>query len=149
MIKKGGEKMEQQDIKKGVGAEEVGKRIGIKNLRPPKTKEEARERGRRGGIKSGKVRAEMKTAREIVELLDSLPVENGHRIILSALGIPETMFVQKTLRYVALHKKSLTGDAVVNKLLLEIEGEKPSDKLDVKVESYENVLKNLNGKQEF
>ena len=42
---------------------------GEENLRPVQTKEEARERGRRGGIKSGQVRRQRKT---IAETLDKL-----------------------------------------------------------------------------
>ena len=34
-----------------------------KNLKPVRTKKEARERGRNGGIKSGEVRAQRKTLR--------------------------------------------------------------------------------------
>ena len=41
------------------------KNIHKENLRPVRTKEEARERGRNGGIKSGKVRREKKLLSEI------------------------------------------------------------------------------------
>jgi hypothetical protein len=40
-----------------------------KNLRPVQTKSEARERGSKGGIKSGETRRERKKFREIFELL--------------------------------------------------------------------------------
>lgn len=39
------------------------------NLKPVRTKEEARERGRRGGIASGKARRERKTLKEELLLL--------------------------------------------------------------------------------
>lgn len=37
---------------------------GIKNLKPVRSKEEARQRGKNGGIKSGEVRKQRKTLRE-------------------------------------------------------------------------------------
>ena len=43
-----------------------------KNLKPVRTKEEARKRGRQGGIKSGIVRAQRKTLREeLITLLET------------------------------------------------------------------------------
>ena len=42
------------------------------NLRPPKTKEEARERGRNGGIASGKAKRRNKTLKQAVEYALSL-----------------------------------------------------------------------------
>jgi len=42
---------------------------GKENLRPPKSTEEARERGRKGGIKSGEVRRERKALKEELLLL--------------------------------------------------------------------------------
>lgn len=38
------------------------------NLRPIRSKNEAREKGRKGGIASGKARRELKTLREIVKM---------------------------------------------------------------------------------
>lgn len=42
------------------------------NLKPPTTKE-ARERGRKGGIASGKARREKRTFRELMELYGAMP----------------------------------------------------------------------------
>ena len=39
------------------------------NLKPVRTKEEARERGKKGGIKSGEVRRERKTLKDELLLL--------------------------------------------------------------------------------
>ena len=47
-----------------------------KDLRPVRTKEEAKERGRNGGIASGKARREKKTIREAFALLKDLPLDN-------------------------------------------------------------------------
>lgn len=37
------------------------------HLKPPRSKQEAQERGRKGGVSSGEARAKKKTIREIVE----------------------------------------------------------------------------------
>lgn len=59
-----------------------------KNLKPVRSKEEARERGKKGGIKSGKVRAERKTLKE--ELLALLSEGDTQKKISVAL-IAEAM----------------------------------------------------------
>ena len=46
------------------------------NLRPCRNKKEARERGRLGGVASGKARREKKTIREAFALLKDLPLDN-------------------------------------------------------------------------
>ena len=43
-------------------------RHGLENLRPVKTKEEARERGRNGGIASGEAKRKKKTMKELFEV---------------------------------------------------------------------------------
>ena len=42
----------------------MAKEDGYKNIRPPRSSEEARENGKKGGIASGKARLAKKTARE-------------------------------------------------------------------------------------
>ena len=48
---------------------------GMANLRPPKSTEEARARGKKGGIASGEARRANKTFREALEWALSLPAE--------------------------------------------------------------------------
>jgi len=82
------------------------------NLRPVTTKEEARERGRNGGIASGKARQKRKTLRE--ELLALL--EQGD--------------TQKNMT-VALLVKALDGDIKAFEVIRDTVGEKPKDVLDI------------------
>lgn len=103
------------------------------NLRPVRTKAEARERGRNGGIASGIARANKKTSRQIVEMLDSLPVTGGNKEALKSLGIPHNDLTQLTLRLVALHKKALSGDTAANELILKIKGEAPTQTLNIEM----------------
>lgn len=57
------------------GAEPATKQRGnVQNLKPVQTKEEARERGRRGGIASGVARRNKRTLKEDLEILMSRQV---------------------------------------------------------------------------
>ncbi len=90
--------------------------------KPAPSREEAVKNGRKGGKASGEARAQAKTSREIVEMLDNLAVKDGNNEIMAALGIPEDMRTRQTLRLLQLLKKAENGDAQANKLLIEIRG---------------------------
>ena len=103
------------------------------NLRPVKAKEEARERGRRGGIASGKVRRQKKDMKQRLQDALELAVVN-----------PE---VKTTMKQIGMKGEGTNWDAVVAsivagtiqgtpgyaKLLMELLGEIGSEK-QVKVE---------------
>jgi hypothetical protein len=101
------------------------------NLKPVRTKKEARERGRAGGIKSGQVRAERKTFKE--ELLTLLREKD----------------TQKNIS-VALVLKALDGDIKAFEVLRDTVGEKPTDKIDMSANvSYENAIKEVADDDEY
>lgn len=83
------------------------------NLKPIRTKSEAREKGKNGGKKSGEVRRERKALKE--ELL-----------ILLSQGD-----TQKKLS-LALINKALTGDVRAFESIRDTIGEKPVDKQEIK-----------------
>lgn len=103
------------------------------NLRPVKTKEEARERGRRGGIASGKVRRQKKDMKQRLQDALELAVVNPN--------------VKITMKQIGMKGEGTNWDAVVAsivagtiqgtpgyaKLLMELLGEIGSEK-QVKVE---------------
>ena len=101
--------------------------------KPPLTHEEAVKQGQTGGKASGEARAKAKTSREIVELLDSLPVNENNNAIMETLGIPEDMRTRQTLRLLQLQKKAESGDPQANKLLLEIRGEVAASTVNLEV----------------
>jgi len=102
----------------------------IQNLQPVKTKEEARIRGRNGGIKSGEVRRQKKTMRETLE--NALKIEltkekleelgadiglmNGETSVLSAI-------VASTIR------EAIGGDSKSIQFIRDSIGEKPIDEM--------------------
>ena len=83
---------------------------GIDNLRPVSSKEEARERGRKGGLASGEARRKRKTLKE--ELL--LMLSEGE--------------TQQSVT-IALIEKAMSGDTKAFEVIRDTIGEKPVDKV--------------------
>ena len=83
---------------------------GKENLRPVSSKEEARERGRKGGLASGEARRKRKTLKE--ELL--LMLSEGE--------------TQKSVT-LALIEKAMSGDTKAFEVIRDTIGEKPVDKV--------------------
>lgn len=92
------------------------------NLKPVRTKKEARERGSKGGIRSGEVRRERKTLRE--ELL----------LLLSTGNTQEKISL-------ALLQKALNGDTKAFEVVRDTVGEKPTQVIEG-IESGVSVIVN-------
>ena len=88
----------------------------IENLKPVRTKKEARERGTNGGKKSGEVRRERKAFKEA--LLLALEAKKDGKTI-QDIGID------------ALMKKYMIGDLEAFKTVRDTIGEKPTDKVSI------------------
>lgn len=105
------------------------KRPGSENLKPVRTKEEARERGRAGGIKSGQVRKARKTLKE------------------ELLALLETKVDGKTLQEkmsFAIITEAMTGNTKAFTAIRDTIGEKPKDEVDVNVKKLEDILNDNN-----
>jgi hypothetical protein len=101
------------------------------NLKPFQSTEEARERGRKGGIASGIARRERKTLREELLLLLQKN-ESQERISL------------------ALLQKALDGDIKAYEVIRDTIGEKPVEKTQNEVNvSYETMLKEVEDENEY
>ena len=83
---------------------------GKENLRPVSSKEEARERGRKGGLASGEARRKRKTLKEELLLM---------------LAEGET---QQSVT-LALIEKAMSGDTKAFEVIRDTIGEKPVDKV--------------------
>ena len=83
---------------------------GKENLRPVSSKDEARERGRKGGLASGEARRKRKTLKEELRLM---------------LSEGET---QKSVT-LALIEKAMSGDTKAFEVIRDTIGEKPVDKV--------------------
>jgi hypothetical protein len=98
-----------------------------KNLKPIRTKSEAREKGAKGGKASGKVRAEKKAAREIAEAIFSMPAKAGELIdIDDADSLDDILHSNPSVKAAIiskLAKKAADGNIKAAELLLTISGD--------------------------
>ena len=96
-----------------------------KDLRPVRTKEEARERGRNGGIRSGEVRRAKKSMRETAKALMSMEVVGEkNKSNLEAFGIKKGDQNYQTAVVVRLMQKALVeGDTSAIRLIGELTGD--------------------------
>ncbi|NCU30372.1 hypothetical protein EOM57_01055 [Candidatus Saccharibacteria bacterium] len=107
----------------------------LNNLKPPTTSEEARERGRKGGIKSGEIRRERKALRQVLDTLLTLPVGfDMQRETLIALGIDEEECNNQTLITVAMIQAAAGGDVKAATWIRDTVGEKPTDKIEANIQ---------------
>lgn len=84
------------------------------NLKPVRTKNEARERGRKGGIKSGEVRAKKKTLKEELIALLKTKIDN------------KTM--QEKISF-SLIQEALDGNVKAFEIIRDTIGEKPIEQV--------------------
>ena len=98
------------------------------DLKPVRSKEEAKERGAKGGKASGEARRAKKTLRELVELFAALGVSEETRKKMKELGIPEELMTRKMQPVVALFSKANKGDVSAFNAIRDIVGEKPVDR---------------------
>ena len=87
-----------------------------KNLKPVRTKSEARERGKKGGIASGEARRERKTFREGLLYLLNTPCDDQEG-------------TQQDAILVSLIQKARTGDVRAIEAIRDTIGEKPVEKV--------------------
>lgn len=99
-------------------------RGNVNNLKKTLTAEEARELGRKGGKKSGEVRAAKKTMRETLSLLLDLPLKSGDlkdlEKIKSLAGLSGQNVTVQTALLLAQLKKALAGDNKAFSAIIEI-----------------------------
>ena len=101
--------------------------MNIENLKTPST-EEARERGKKGGLASGKARAEKKRLKEAVESVLSASYKNKDGENLSGYE----------LTAIALFDKARSGDVSAFNSIRDLIGEKHTEKLETTIKSTEN-----------
>jgi len=106
------------------------------NLDPVRTKDEARKRGKAGGIASARARRERKSLRETAEILLKMPMKNGKIDDLNGIesldeiiskGKDGKMTVNLTLQdmtMIATVRKAMDGDMRAMEILMDITGER-------------------------
>ena len=101
------------------------KLANVKNLKPVQSKDEARKKGRAGGIASGKARRERKTLKE--ELLTLLKTGDNQKKI-----------------SIALLARALDGSTKAFEVIRDTIGEKPKDEIVVENPNATKVLESIN-----
>lgn len=92
-------------------------RKGSENLKPPiRSAEEARKKGKKGGIASGEARRRKKTMRELLEIAMERP--QGDKTTAEAITV-------------ALLEKALSGDVKAYEVVRDTLGENPKVKQEV------------------
>lgn len=92
------------------------------NLRPVRTKKEARERGKNGGIASGEARRAKKTMKEMLDYLLEKEIEN------SRTG--ETVTYREAILTSCI-KKAIKGDVKAAQFVRDTAGEAPITKTEL------------------
>ena len=101
--------------------------MNSENLKTPST-EEARERGKKGGIASGKARAEKKRLKEAVESILSMKYDSETGKTLTGYEMVAT----------ALFGRAKEGDVSAFNSIRDLIGEKPTDKINATINNTEN-----------
>ena len=108
----------------------------LANLKPVRNTEEARERGRIGGIKSGDARRKRRKLKDPLSTLLTLPPGISDQIdLLMALGIAENDCNNQTLIAIAMIQAAAAGDVKAATWVRDTVGEKPLDKVEASVQS--------------
>lgn len=99
-----------------------------KNLKPIRSKSEAREKGKKGGRKSGKVRREKRLLKDcMLELLDLPVAEVEEQKKLASMGLDAEKIDNRALLTFALFLKGASGDVAAFKEIKELIGEQKTE----------------------
>lgn len=102
---------------------------GTDNLKPVQTEEEAREKGRNGGIKSGEARRRKRDVKNAAKMILNLAAQEGSEKNLQAMGIDEEDFTNRVALLARAYYKGIAGDVNAIKFLFEMAGETPAQQL--------------------
>ena len=111
------------------------------NLKPPTSTSEARKRGKKGGIKSGKVRKEKKAMKETAEMILGLTLKDGTVTALEdiqsmAAANGKNITVQDAI-ILKQAQKALKGDIRAAEFIRDTSGNRPTNeqRMDVAVDN--------------
>lgn len=101
------------------------------NLDPVQSKDEARKRGRAGGIASGKARREKKLMRDTLDIILSMPMKNGKNADVESIRSfaalkGKNISVQEAI-LIAQVQKAMKGDTKAAEYVRDTIGQKPVD----------------------
>lgn len=99
------------------------------------TPEQRAEMGRKGGIASGEAKRRKKEARAIIEVFLTMPVKKGKladiESIRNLMELKGKNITVDEAMHLQLVQRALKGDLKAIEMVLDLCGEKPSEKIDV------------------
>lgn len=114
------------------------------NLKPVRSKEEARERGRNGGKKSGEARRKKRDAQQAARLILDLPVSaEATANNLKKMFVQEEDLTNRVALFARAFAQAMSGDIKAMQFIVEMAGETPDQKLNKK--RVENEIIRQNG----
>ena len=109
-------------------------RDGTNNLIPPRSKDEARTRGKNGGIASGKARREKKALRETMQELLTMRLKDKKLLEeLAALGFTAKGITMQDAISAAMIKQAVKGNVKAYNAIKDTLAEKSEEKTDTSV----------------
>lgn len=99
------------------------------NLKPVRTKEEAKARGRNGGKKSGEARRRKRDAKAAAKLILDLPCTKNLQRNLNALSIEEEDYTNRVALMARAFSQAMTGDTRAMEFLIKTAGETPEQRI--------------------
>ena len=117
------------------------------NLQPVQTTEEAKKRGRAGGIASGKTRRDKKLMRETLDMMLSMSLKNGKSVDVETVKNfaalkGKNISVQEAIM-IAQIQKAMKGDTKAAEYVRDTIGQKPTDMLAVNAEIKNNPFEGM------
>jgi hypothetical protein len=105
------------------------------NLDPVQSKDEARKRGRAGGIASGKARREKKLMRDTLDIILSMPMKNGKNADVESIRSfaalkGKNISVQEAI-LIAQAQKAMKGDTKAAEYVRDTIGQKPGENIEM------------------
>jgi len=117
------------------------------NLKPVRSKEEAKTRGRNGGIKSGETRRKKRDAKSAARLVLDLPCSEAIAKNLKSMQIDNEDFTNRVAIMARLFTEAMTGNVTAMKTMIELAGELPNheyerDRLKLEERKFEAEIGN-------
>ncbi len=102
------------------------------NLKPVRTTEEARIRGKNGGKKSGEVRRKKRDAKSAARLILDLPCQEGISHNLKKMNLTDEDFTNRVAIMARLYTEAMTGNVTAIRTMVELAGELPIHEIENK-----------------
>lgn len=102
------------------------------NLKPVRTKEEAKKRGANGGKKSGEVRRAKRDAKSAAKLILDLPCAESIARNLKGMNVSEADFTNRVGIMARLFAEAMSGNVTAMRTMIEFAGELPTQQIEEK-----------------